>query len=193
MGLLNMFGIKGFQADLIWILAQAVNVNDDPASILSTIKTFLHIPGVDAGEFEVLVNQTIKKYSQITADGKNAGKDYRAKCSSKNRDFSNNSLNVICSAIDSINSMTFDDVSSWPTYAGEEWYGFLSTGVLLNGINNYNSKIYAVNAKARSAINSVYQTVYDLDVLYSQLVQTELSTITAYHSSLRSLIDNIGK
>lgn len=193
MGLLNMFGIKGFQADLIWILAQAVNVNDDPASILSTIKTFLDIPGVDAREFEVLVNQTIKKYSQITTDGKNAGKDYRAKCSSKNRDFSNNSLNVICSAIDSINSMTFDDVSSWPTYAGEEWYGFLSTGVLLNGINNYNSKLYAVNAKARSAINSVYQTVYDLDVLYSQLVQTELSTITAYHSSLRSLIDNIGK
>lgn len=193
MGLLNMFGVKGFQADLIWILAQAVNANDDPASILVTINRFLNIPGVDAGEFEVLVKQTLKKYSQITADGKNAGKDYQAKCSSKNRDFSQNSLNVICSAIDSINSMTFDGVSSWSAYAGEEWYGFLSTGILLNGINSYNNKLFTVNTKARSAIHTVYQTAYDLDAMYSRLVQTELNTITAYHSSLRSLTDNIGK
>lgn len=189
--LCRMLGF-GDKADLVWFIAEHINVNDDPASIMGLIKTIMDLPGVDAGAWETIVKQSLTKYSDIKT-GKNVSRsDYHSR-TGKNRDFSQNSLNRINSTIDTINSLTYDDTASWSAYSGEEWYGFINAGIAKKGISNYYSKLYLINGQAKSAIGSVYQAVYSWDNTYSRMMLVELGNLNGYQSNLIDLINNIGQ
>lgn len=197
MALMEMLGITGVTAELIWRFIDESGLDGNHSigyylDIIGRIKRELGITAVDALFFEsILTNAKIKR-NKIKVDPTTARKDYRSGRSEKKRDFSANCLDTINTAINSINACTFDNSSSWTAFAGEEWYSSISAGIALKGINNYFDKLYSVNTRSKSQINSIYQNVRSLDSTCSRLVQNQISVMSGYKVSINDIYGSLG-
>lgn len=196
LALMEAMGITGLEAEAIWKIIDLQDLDGEHdfgyyLNIIGRIKRELRITALDGLFFDsILTNAKIKR-NQIKVDKKTARNDHQSR-TDKKRDFSANSLNTINSAINSINSNTFDNSSSWTAFAGEEWYSSISAGIALHGINKYFEKLYSVNSRSKTQINNIYQSVRSLDNACSRKIQNQVNIMDGHKANITGLCDSIG-
>lgn len=196
LALMEAMGITGLEAEAIWKIIDLQDLDGEHdfgyyLNIIGRIKRELGITALDSLFFNsILTNAKIKR-NKIKVNKSTARNDHKSR-TNKKRDFSANSLNTINSAIDSINSSTFDNSSSWTAFAGEEWYSSISAGIALNGINKYFEKLYSVNSRSKTQINSIYQNVQSIDTSNARKVQNQVNIMDGHKVSIIGLSDSIG-
>ena len=95
---------------------------------------------------------------------------------SKIRDYSVNVYNTIIRAIDSFETNALPDATSWNGYSSESWFSRLLISSAIKCINGYKKKLYEINSECKRRVNTVFESIEDLDTAYSRRVDISVSS-----------------
>lgn len=109
----------------------------------------------------------------------------------KIRDFSANVYKTIETVINQINQSTLS-VSNWRRYMNEEWYDFFSTGIAVEGINKYFTKLDATNRDCKVRIDKVFNDIQYVDGKSGKKYKKSNSELLIIKNRIINLSDQIG-
>lgn len=106
-------------------------------------------------------------------------------------DFSANHYNGVHDVISSIENVVFDDLSSWRSYAAEDWYDSLHVDTVYRFVRNFCTGISDLNLACRPRIDNVFSAEYAVDARYGAALQQLNTAVRRINTDLRDLSNGL--
>ena len=106
-------------------------------------------------------------------------------------DFSADHYNGVHDVISSIENVVFDDLSSWRSYAAEDWYDSLHVDTVYRFVRNFCTGISDLNLACRPRIDNVFSAEYAVDSRYGASLQQLNTAVRRINTDLRDLSNGL--
>lgn len=159
--------------------------------ILSAISALLSRFGYKV-DIKKVWNDAEKKINKIGKVSKEDGRKEPKAHGGRVRDFSIEKYEGLMSAINKINSLTFESVEKWKQYSNEDWYDDLKIDLLRRGISAYYSKVHESNQICKERIEKIFEEVSTIDrsALHKGLTATIERQMVL--SNIKQIADSLG-
>ena len=129
--------------------------------------------GILSDDWKEIANLVESDYNGINQSINTSNADYIPN-KGRIRDYSDEVLSSIISGINLIRASSSDNVDTWSSYSGEEWYDSVCAGIAQRGIKEYYSKLDDVNLACERNITQVFVGIKNLDKTYSERIRTNI-------------------
>lgn len=172
-------------SEIIIKIVNNIDAGIDIAIIIGNI-------GVFPDDLKEVANLVKVEYNRIDQSINTSNTDH-IPITGKVRDYSDEVLQEIISAINLIRASSSDNVDTWSTYSTEEWYGSVCAGIAQKGIKAYYSKLDDINVTCEQKITQIFIDINNLDKTYGERIKSSASDDKSLIIDLISIKRNLEK
>lgn len=106
-------------------------------------------------------------------------------------DFSAAHHNGVHDVIDGIEAAAFDDLNTWRSYAGEDWYDSLHVDLVYNFVHKFYNGLSDLNLSCKPLIDQVFDAEFNIDAQYAASLKQLNESIRKIGTDLRDLSNGL--
>ena len=177
-------------ANIINYIKNQLNDNNDDELIkyflLPVLKTFF------AGDYDIDISAFWEKINSKVKeiDTSKGCIDAKARIGTV-RDFSAGVYEILMNVINRIENVGGGLVSTWNSYANEEWYSSLFVSIAIKGINAYFSKLTETNQICKTRIDTVFNNIKTIDDTAAVRLLNHCQGLQRANTYITSVANNI--
>ena len=93
--------------------------------------------------------------------------------------------------IDGIEAAAFDDLNTWRSYAGEDWYDSLHVDLVYNFVHKFYNGLSDLNLSCKPLIDQVFDAEFNIDAQYAASLKQLNESIRKIGTDLRDLSNGL--